>query len=404
MSDPSIKPKILYIVSTYARREGEMQNPWMIETVRHLRRDGYGLEILAPAYRGLTTHTIDGMTVHRYRYGRPDWEILTHDEGAPNKIRSNPLLKLVALPYILCGMWAAFRLVRRQRYDIIHSHWPFPHGLMGWAAWLGSPRPKPKLVLQFHGAELLLARHNRIIRLLLDLLLRTADGVVCNSRFTAGLVRDIRPTPSDIIAFGSPLENDPQPLPDNSVKEILTVGRIIERKGLEYLLRALPRILSQVPVRLYVVGGGEKHLEERLRAMAREFGLEDAVVFTGKISEADLKERYRRCDVYCHPAIIDSRGDTEGLGVVLLEALHYGRPVVASNVGGIPDVVRDGETGLLTRDKDPNDLAEKLLAVLTNPALARKLAEGGAKHARETFGWDTILSHWNRFYSRMTSS
>src|SRR5690606_17534889 len=160
-----------------------------------------------------------------------------------------------------------------------------------------------------------------------------------NSGFTAGLVSGLMPVDQSVIGFGSPLSGDPLPRAENPTKVILTVGRIVERKGIAYLLRALPEILASVDVRIVVVGKGDPRVEDNLRAIARELSLGDRVVFAGKVPESELIDWYRRCDVFCLPAIVDSQGETEGLGVVLLEALNYARPVVASDVGGIPDII-----------------------------------------------------------------
>jgi hypothetical protein len=90
MTSPVKKPcRVLYISSTYSRDEKDNQNPWMIDTIRNLKNVGYEIEVLAPSFRGLKTHTVGGVLVHRFRYFFAPWETLTHDQGAPNKIRGS---------------------------------------------------------------------------------------------------------------------------------------------------------------------------------------------------------------------------------------------------------------------------------------------------------------------------
>lgn len=393
------KPEILFIVSTFNRFKGEMQNPWMLETLRRLRDKGYGLQVLAPAFKGLESHAIEGFPVHRFRYFFKRWETLTHDEGATNKIRGRFFLKLLFFPYLFLGMWSAFRFARRNHFNVIHAHWPFPHGLMALAAKWGSKNPKPKIVLSFYGAELLLVNTYGFLKSALSWTIKKSDAVVSISNFTAGEVDKIRPTKQTVIPFGTPLKHQPFPLPENSVKEILTVGRIIERKGIEFLIRAMPLILKSVSARLFITGSGDPDILASLSALRAELGLERHVIFCGKLSEADLIERYRCCDLFCLPSIVDSRGDTEGLGVVLLEAMNYARPVVASAVGGITDIVKDGKTGLLCREKDPADLAEKILLLLKDRILAERLAKQGCEFAKTEFGWDGLIDRWDKVYS-----
>jgi len=394
------KPRVLYISSTYSRDERDNQNPWMIDTIRHLQEAGYEVEVLAPSYKGLRSHVVGGVTVFRFRYFFASRETLTHDQGAPNKIRGSVLFKLLFFPYLFFGALAAMRLARKRDYDFIHCHWPFPHGLMGWAA-CRAARNRPALVLHFHGACLLLAAKFKPIAPLLRFCIRRAQGVVSNSSFTAGLVEKLMPLPfpQRVIAFGSPLKGDPLPPPRHPVKLILTVGRVVERKGIVYLLRALPLITAEVDAKIAIVGKGDPNVEADLRRVTEELRLGERVVFAGKVPEAELIRWYRDCDVFCLPAIVDSQGETEGLGVVLLEALTYARPVAASDVGGIPDIIRHGQTGLLCPQKDPEALARVILELLKDPERAEKLGRQGRELVEREFSWEHVLGQWEAFYA-----
>jgi len=135
-----------------------------------------------------------------------------------------------------------------------------------------------------------------------------------------------------------------------------------------------------------------------IKETINELNLHESVTLTGRLTDEELVNQYADCDVFCLPAIIDSRGDSEGLGVVLLEAMNYQRPVVASNVGGIPDVIQHEKTGLLTKEKDPEDLAEKLIKVLTDSKYAKGLAERGCQFASTEFSWKKIMGQWEAVY------
>jgi len=398
------KPRILYIVSTFPRKAGEMQNPWMVDTIQKLKSRGYEIDVLAPAFRGLENQEWDGIRVFRWRYFLKAFETLTHDEGASNKIRTNPFLQLLFFPYLFFGILAARKQVLEVKYDFIHCHWPFPHGLMGWFARRTADTPKPKLVLSFYGASLLLARKFKVVTPILKFVIKESDGVVSISNFTAKTVNAVQATPQTIIPFGTPLEHDPIPLPEmkeNGEKQILTVGRLIERKGVDYLIQAMPEILKQHKTRLHIIGSGDPRILNHLKKTATKLKVENQVSFGGKISNAELISRYKECDVFVLPATIDSRGDTEGLGVVLLEAMNYGRPVVGSSVGGITDIIKHEKSGLLTREKDPADLAEKILKILGNREFAKTLADGGCLFAKTEFDWERIIDKWEAFYKNV---
>ena len=163
---------------------------------------------------------------------------------------------------------------------------------------------------------------------------------------------------------------------------MLFVGNLIERKGVRYLVDAVHRLSPRIPMRLLILGKGEGAEGSRLREQVKSLGLEDRVEMPGRVPEPELHRAFARANVLVLPSIVDARGDTEGLGVVLLEAMSYHLPVVASNVGGITDIVADGETGLLVPPADPVALAAALERLATDAPLAQRLADAGRRYGR----------------------
>jgi phosphatidylinositol alpha-1,6-mannosyltransferase len=175
---------------------------------------------------------------------------------------------------------------------------------------------------------------------------------------------------------------------------ILTVARLVRRKGIKYLIEAMPRVLRSLPdTVLLVVGDGPE--KPRLEEEARILGLASRVSFLGKVPEQKLIAFYQASDVFVLPAIVDSEMNTEGLGVVLLEAMSMGKPVVASGVGGIPEAVVNGETGLLVKPQDPNDLADAIIRLLGNSELSRKMGDNGRQRVKEVFDWDIVAASFS---------
>jgi glycosyltransferase involved in cell wall biosynthesis len=384
--------RILVITSTYPRSEADYAVPWLRESLHRLSARGHEVTVLAPAYRGLRSHEIDGISVNRFRYSPRQWESLTHEEGAPNRI-VNPLLQLLAVPYIAMGSLAAAWLAARRRFDVIHSHWPFPHGIMAATA---RPFGSAPVVANCHGAEFALARRKAWVRPVLRWALQSSEMVVCNSEHTANEIRSLSGCQARIIPYGSTVSGRPTPLPRNEVSKILFTGRLIARKGVEYLIKAMPLILTQRRAILQITGNGDQR--EGLERLASSLGLQDHVQFLGFVSNEQLDQLYSECDVYVNPSIIDSRGDTEGLGVGPVEAFAHGRPVVASAVGGITDVVKHEETGLLVPEKDEAALASAILQILADPSRAAVLAMAGHEHARRLFDWEQITDRLEEVY------
>lgn len=392
--------RVLFITSVYPRHQSDAEVPWMRESVKRLRESGVEVEILAPSWMGLPSHEIDGVRVHRFRYAPAGIEFLTGDEGAASKTRSKPWLQLLAIPYILSGFVACWRLCRRGRFDVVHCHWPFPHGLIAQAARL---RAKVPVVLNFHGAELLLMRRKKWIRPILRWLLGQSEATLCNSSFTRGRILDVRKVDVELSPYGTTLPEAPETVvravrgPGDTFR-MLFVGRHIERKGIEHLIDAM-RHLDGDRFRLKIVGHGD--LTEALRERARASG-DPRIEFAGKLSSEDLAKAYAESDVFVLPAVVDSKGDTEGLGVVLIEAAEMGLPLVGSDVGGIPDVVVDGESGLLVPPGDPVRLAQALRKLADEPELARGLVEGARARTRRFFSWDVVIPALRKTYGRVS--
>ena len=392
--------RIAVLGSTYPRAADDHEVPWLRESVKRLAARGHKITVIAPAYHALKDHEIDGVEVRRFRYAPTRWEMLTHGEGAPNKLKKYPILKLLTLTYILSGIVAVWKICRQERIDILHVHWPFPHGLMALLpAWLSDV----KVVSSCHSAEFALAAKNKLSTSLLALSLRKSDIITANSTYTANLVSGVAQRKAEIIPWGATVKVEPSARPAaQTIPLLLFSGRLIERKGVNFLLRAMPAILAKRQVRLVITGDG--HYRREWENLAAELGLNGTVTFTGFVTNEELSSLFRSCSVYVHPAIYDSRGDTEGLGVVLVEALSNRKPVVASRVGGIVDVIKDGETGLLVPEKDPEAIAKTVLRLLENPDYAERLGEQGYAYASDYFNWDRIIDQFEAIYRKCVLS
>jgi glycosyltransferase involved in cell wall biosynthesis len=388
--------RIALIGSTYPRSQEDYEVPWLRESVNQIARRGHQTTVIAPSYAGLTDHLIDGIEVRRFRYAPARWETLTHGEGAPNKLKKNPALKLLTLSYVLSGIWAAWRLCREKKIDLLHIHWPFPHGLMALLPSLYGV----KVVSSCHGAELALATRSKVCTRILAACLRRSDAVTANSRHTVGLINEVSGVAAEVIPYGATVQIEPDaPAPPEQIPLLLFSGRLIERKGVNYLLQAMPLILARKKVRLVITGDG--HCRDQWEVLSRLFRVDGQVEFAGFVSNERLSELFRSCSAYVHPAIYDEGGDTEGLGVVLIEALRNRKPVVASRVGGIVDVIKHESTGLLVPEKDPAAIATAVLRLLDNPELAKRLGEAGYAYATRYFNWEAITDSLECLYTRV---
>ncbi|MGH7474684.1 MAG: glycosyltransferase family 4 protein [Longimicrobiales bacterium] len=407
--------RVLYVVSAFARDEHDVITPWLAQSLARLRARGVDAEVLAPAYRGLADQEIDGIPVHRFRYAPARFEDLTHDQTAPDRVRERPAYLGLVPGYVAAGAAAAVRLARSRRFDLVHVHWPIPHALIGMAARTAGRIP---LILSFHGVELTWTRGQlRPLRPLLRRMIRTADGVTANSSYTVRLIRMIHDRPIARIPFGAtiepPAEHAREAAPQAGRLNLLFVGRLVERKGVRHLLDALARIEPARRPHLHIVGEGP--LRAELETQSRALALTGDVAFHGFVPPDTLAAHLGAADVFVLPAVFDEKGDTEGLGVVLVEALGHGVPAIASDVGGIPDVVRHERTGLLVPPGDSEALRRSILRLADDPALAHRLGKEGRLHVSREFAWPAItdrlillyrdvVSAWHDRHSRASAS
>ncbi|MFB6278246.1 MAG: glycosyltransferase family 4 protein [Salinibacter sp.] len=299
---------------------------------------------------------------------------------------------------------------RQMRADVtFHAQWQTVGASALARALFGSPR---RIVCAAHGRELLFNPAAAIPGLapaydrLRRALLRQVDMFLPVSHYTAGLLQE-RGVPSSRTQV-VPNGTDPErfrPRDGTPVRErfglsgrpmLLTVGRLVRRKGIDTVLRALPTIAETCPDVTYVIVGTGPD-QSRLRRLAGRLGLQNRVRFVGEVDHDRLPLYYSAADLFVMPAREDPP-DVEGFGLVFLEANACGTPVIGARTGGIPDAIQDGETGLLVPPNAPKALAEVVVRILTDPDVADTLGRQGRRRAVNEASWDHIA---RRIYTHL---
>ena len=386
--------RVVHVATAFPRHPEDPITPWLVELVRRQRQAGIDATVLAPAYRGGPVTESSGVPVRRFRYAPGILETLTHDQAVPDRIRDRPASAALIPAYLAAGCRAAAAL-GREGPDLVHVHWPMPHALLG-AAMRRASGGRTAMVCSFYSVEVnWVDRRLPWLRPFLKWTIRTADEVTAISSSTASAVRGLVDRSVTVIPYAAALPEVPVDLgrpalsDPNAPLRLLFVGRLVERKGVEVLVRALARLRHRREAELVIVGSGNR--QDSVTRMAALEGVTDYVHLLGFVSAERLAREYAECDVFVLPAVVDSRGDTEGLGVVLLEALAHERPVVASRAGGIRDIVIDGVTGWLADPGDAEVLADKIFEVAADPEKARRVAARGRREASVRFSWERIL-------------
>ena len=191
-------------------------------------------------------------------------------------------------------------------------------------------------------------------------------------------------------------------IPNGTRRWLVTVARIEDYKGFDTVIHALPAIAAREPDVGYLIAGRGPD-RPRLEKLAQKLGVADRVRFVGAIPDRDLPALYNLGSVYVGASRRGGRIDVEGFGISLVEASACGLPVVAGNSGGIPDAVREGETGFLFPAEDPAALADTVCRVLGDRELAQRLGQNGRRAAETYFNWDRVVRDLRAIESEVAS-
>lgn len=306
------------------------------------------------------------------------------------------------------ALWLARHLRRTRPRVVCIGELRLGYWIAAWVRAISDAR----VVFYTHGEELADQWRSRFVGTAHIDALRAADGVVAVSEFARArlLALGVSPERIQVIHSGVDLGRfSPGPASRSIVdrfglaglRVLLTVGRPEPRKGQDTVIRALPAIAERVPDVVYLmVGGGPSTAP--LEALAERLGVRDRVRFGGAVSEEDLVACYRACDVFVMANRTLDDGDTEGYGLVFLEAGACEKPVVGGRAGGAPEAVIEGVTGLLVDGTSVDETAAALVRLLTDRGLAETMAAQGRARA-QTQGWDATGRAFRAFCGGLRS-
>jgi len=394
--------KILLVTHNFPRHADDMAGAFLLALAKGQQALGHEVRVVAPHAAGLAEREeVGGVEVVRYRYGADHQESLAY----AGTMHEQALRSWAARWRLLQFIRAARRTVRREcgafLPDLVHVHWWVPGGF---AVWPGGAAGRP-VVLTSHGTDLFLLDRFPAARRLAGPIFRSARAVTVISSPLVERVERFGVPRDRITVLPMPLTADRftgSPQDERKAGAMLFVGRLIERKGAEFAIRALAELRQKGrAARLTIVGDGPER--PRLEALIKELGLFGVAELAGALSHESVAEHYRSASVLLMPAVTDWKGEQEGFGMVLVEAMATGLPVVATRSGGIPDVVTDGVTGLLVPERDPAALASAAAHILDDPALARGLVEAARRELDTRFAPDAIARGYEAVYRRATA-
>jgi glycosyltransferase involved in cell wall biosynthesis len=288
----------------------------------------------------------------------------------------------------------------------MHGHWVVPGGVIAAAA-----RPALPLVVSLHGSDVFVAERTGLARI-------AARRVFDRAGFVTACSDDLARRAVALGAAADRLEVVPYGVDTNRFKPapgareaararlglppgaplLFAAGRLVRKKGFEYLIDAVPIIESAVPAHLAIAGEGD--LDSELRARAAAGGAADRVHFLGNLAQDAVGGWFAAADVAVAPSVRDDSGNVDGLPNTVLEALASGTPLVSTAAGGIATVVEDGRTGVIVPERDPRSLAAALTALLRDPQRGAGLGRAGRALVEARFGWEAAAARFEAAYDR----
>jgi len=381
------KPRLLVLASTYPRWTNDPEPGFVHELAKRMTGD-FDVTVLCPHAPGANVREkLDGVEVFRYRYAPEKLETLVNDGGIVTNLKQAKWKLLLVPGFVLMQAWRAWRLVRANKVDVIHAHWLIPQGLIAVVL-------NKLFVVTSHGADLF-ALKGGLLDALKRFVVRKSSAATVVSTAMRDKLQEIGADTSKVLVLSMGVDITHRFSPDASIArshdEILFVGRLVEKKGVEYLVRAMPGILRERSSAFLTIAGFGPN-EPRLRALASELGLAEKVHFLGARPQAELPALYRRAAVFVAPFVHIASGDQEGLPVALMEAIACGCPILAGDVAGLHDLLGEHINEIVFDPRDTARLSSRILTVLGSPEQAQERALRMSDFVRHRFNWDTIAS------------
>jgi glycosyltransferase involved in cell wall biosynthesis/ubiquinone/menaquinone biosynthesis C-methylase UbiE len=408
--------KILTLTSSFPRHVGDISGNFVYKLANELKERGFEIIFLTPHYPDTKLkEDVDGLKVYRFPYFYPfKYQKLHREDGIVYYLKNSHLAKMQVILLFLSELFYAIKIIRKEKIDIIHSHWLLPQGLVGSICRkiFGIPH-----ITTIHSSEITLIKKIPFGRRIMEFVVNNTDKIVSVSSHRASEVLNfISPKISktakekiDIIPMGVDLSEIRNEINKDELKAkyginskfvVLFVGRLVEVNGCEYLIKSFKSVVNKISdVQLIIAGSGS--LEFKLKKMVTDQNMEEYIRFDGPVEHTKICDYYSLSDILVFPSIVDSSGFEEGLPVVLLEALVAGKPVVATKTKGVMEVIKDEWNGVLVEQKNSEQIAEKVLELFNDEKLRIEISKNALETAKK-YDWDVIAERYSKILTGCT--
>lgn len=270
-----------------------------------------------------------------------------------------------------------YRQIKREQYTHILVGQVLP---LGTVAWIVSKLTGTPYLVFTHGMDVLLPQQSARKRWLLHRILRNASVITASSHFTAEQIQKFDARLQRIVVLNPAVTLAPtvEPVPNLPAAFVLSVGRLVERKGFDLVIKAL----AQLPTVHYVIAGSGQD-ESRLRALAEQHGVSERVQILAGLTDRQVSYLYQQCTLLALPSRQLPNGDVEGFGIVVLEANQFGKTTIGGKAGGMPDAIQDGVTGVLVDPTDLTAFTQQLQRLLTDETYRQRFEQAALAWSKQ---------------------
>ncbi len=385
--------RICFVPTMFPKYKGDYYGSFVFDDARMLVKKGFEIHVVTQHNSNIPYEEImDGIHIHRFKWLEPkEFRALVHFNGLIDNFRL--ITYLISLFFKL--MWTT----RKYNIDIIHSHSAIPTGFIG--VIVAKIMKKPVLITA-HGMDINNFEGNTFFKRLIKFSLNNCNKTIAVSKNLASKMMSFGVEEEKIIVLRNAVDtNRFKPLKNKTLRNsynikentvlILFIGYLDIFKGIFELIDAFYEVNTKNRnTKLIIIGEGPK--EEELKEKVLEMGLKKSVIFTGKISPADIPKYYQSADIFVLPS------HTEGFPLVIIEAMACGLPVIASSIGGIPEIIEDNVNGFLVSPHDISVLVYKLNILINNPNLREKFAHVSLKIIEKKFSANKKIEKLVKLY------
>jgi len=387
------KKTILVLASTYPRWLGDPEPGFIHELCKRLASQFNVIALVPDSVDAEPDGLLDEVSVIRYQYAPKKLQSLVNNGGIVNNLKTFWWKWLLVPGFLISQYTAVKKILHKQKVDIIHAHWILPQG---WIAYSLAKHFDIPFVITSHGGDLFGLQGNFLTKIKKKVAENANAMTVVSQAMDEYLNQlSIKPQTLKVIPMGVDLQNrfTPNPLIKRQKNKLLFVGRLVPKKGLNYLLDALSILVKEQPeLRLKIAGFGPE--ENNLKRQVKQLKLEEHVNFLGAITQDKLPEMYHQATLFVAPFVRANNGDQEGLPVALMEAIGCGCPAVVGHVAGIEDLLGEEIMQIAVNPHNIDELIVAILNALNDPIIASERAMRIRKNAIELIDWDSVAQSY----------